>query len=114
MHRQKGKRRFRLAVDDELWTHAISELAYISHEAGARVNRERRLQGSVNNTDICGMLRAWRRTGSGVEMRLTAKVQRDVLLRNEASANAGAQMLVQEARHLGWGDVSPTLEKTFS
>lgn len=44
-------------------------------------------------------------------MRLAGVVQGDVLFRNEARADAHAQVLVEEARDVWGGDVAPALEE---
>lgn len=94
MHWQKSKGRFWLAIDNELWPDAVSELADVSYKARTRFNYQGRLQGGIDDANVRRVLGAWCGTRAGVEMRLTAEVQGNVLLGDEASADAGAEVLV--------------------
>lgn len=57
------------------------------------------------------MFGAWGGAGARVEVRLAAEMKGYVLLGYQAGADAGAEMLIEEARHFGRGDVLATLEK---
>jgi hypothetical protein len=53
------------------------------------------------------------RAGGRVKVRLAAEVQGDVLLGDEAGADTGAQVLVEEAGDVGGVDVAAALEEAL-
>lgn len=79
MHWHKCKGRVRLAIDVEDWSHTIAKFANVGDEAGAGLNDLSRLQRRVDDANVRRMLRTRRRTGFRVEVRLTAKVQCNML-----------------------------------
>lgn len=111
VHGHAGKHGVGLAIDYAPRPNAVAQLAYVGHEAGARLDHDGRLEGGVYDAYEGRVLGARRGAGLGVEVRLGAVVQGDVLLGDEPSADPGAQVLVEEARHLGGVDVPPALEE---
>lgn len=114
MHGDGGEGGVGLAVDDDRGSGAVAELADVGDEAGAAVDYGGGLEGGVDDADEGGVLGAGGRAGLRVEVRLAAEVEGDVLLRDEAGADAGAQVLVEEGGDLGRGDVPPAFEEPAS
>jgi hypothetical protein len=92
---------------------AVPQLADIADEAGAGLDDSGGPQSRVDDPDEGRVLGARRGAGGWVKVRLAAEVQSNVLLGNEARADASAQMLVEEARDFSGGDVAAALEKAL-
>lgn len=70
-----------------------------------------RPQGSVDDANVTGVLWARRRTRCRVEVRLAAVVECNVLLGDQAGANAGAKVLVKEACYLSRAYIAATFQE---
>lgn len=102
-----------LAIDDELGADAVAQLANVGDEAGAGLDSEGGAEGRVDDANVRGVVRARGRAGVGVKVLLAAKVQGNVLLGDEAGADAGAQVAVEKGGDLGRGDVAAALEEAL-
>ncbi|KAJ6782758.1 hypothetical protein PWT90_03633 [Aphanocladium album] len=101
------------AVEGEVGAEAVAQLANVGDEAGAGLDGEGRAEGRVDDANVGRVIRAGGRAGVRVKVFLGAKVQGNVLLGDEAGADARAQVAVEEARHLGRRDVAAALEEAL-
>jgi len=97
-----------LAVDDYGRPNAVLELADLANDIGAVVDYPRWLQSGVNNTNVPWIIV---HIVHDLAVRLARKVQRQVLLRDQSRAYPRPKMLVQEARHILWTNVFPSLQE---
>lgn len=121
VHRDVGECVFRLAGDGDARAHAVLELADLGDHGLAVAHDVGRAQLRVDDADEAGLVGGVRARvamrfvlGAQLVVRLRAHVQGDVLLGDQARADAGAQVLVQEARHLLRADVAAGLEESPS
>ena len=97
-----------LAVDNNMRTHAVLELADFTNHVGAVFDNRCGLQLGVDDAD-----EAWR-VGLLVHhlsVRLAGEMQAQMLLGNESRAYSRAQVLVEEAGDVARADVFAGLEK---
>ena len=111
VHGDEGEGGVGGAVDDPLGTDAVVELADIGYEAAAAVDGGGGAEGRVDDADVAGVFGAGGRAGARVEVGGRAEVEGYVLFSDEAGADAGAQVLIEEAGYLGGGDVFAAFEE---
>lgn len=109
VHGNEGEGGVGFPVDNPLRADAVVELADVGDEFTARVDGGGGTQGGINHPNVARVFGARGRARGRIEVRRATKVQGDVLLGDEARADAGAQMLIQEAGHLGGRYVFTTL-----
>lgn len=111
VHGDRGKGGVWFAINHHRRSSAVTKLADVSNKASARLDHSSRLQGGVNDANEGRVLGTRRGARLGVKVRLAAEVEGNVLFGDEAGADAGAQVLVEEAGDLGRGDVLAALEE---
>ena len=113
VHGHRGKGGVGLAIDDELGARAIAQLANVGNELRTRLDSGGRAERGVDDADVGRMLWAGGRASIRVEMLLTAKVQSDMLLGDQAGADSSAKVVVEEACNLLRGDIPAALQKSL-
>lgn len=95
-------------------TYPVFQLADVGDETGAGVDYFGGGESRVDYPDVGGVLGTGGWGGAGVEMWQGAVVQGDVLLGDEARADARAQVRVEEVSHFGRRNITAALEEAFS